>query len=119
LQVFTPTEKGEKKTMEQTDPSTWAAAHPQSVHPLKDPLLSLTIRVLEFFRPVREALAILSLVPRRDEIVLMVPQSAWNVLIETLQLDAVSPLFEEHLRRDIIKALKAVRQIDLSGEQDA
>ncbi|HEX7395330.1 MAG TPA: hypothetical protein VF313_10420 [Anaerolineaceae bacterium] len=104
--------------MQNTDSSNWAAAHPQSVHPLNDPLLSLTIRVLEFFRPVREALAVLSLAPKRGEIVLMVPEGAWSVLEETLQLDAVSPVFAAHLRRDITKALKAVRQIDLNEVQD-
>jgi len=105
--------------MENTDSSTWAAAHPKSVRPLNDPMLSLTIRVLEFFRPVREALAVLSLVPKCDEIVLIVPEGAWIVLEETLQLDAVSPMFSAHLRRDILKALKAVRQINLNEVQDA
>ena len=105
--------------MKNTASSTWAAAHPQSVRPLNSPWLSLVIRVLEFLRPVREALAILSLAPKRDEIVLMVPEGAWSVLEETLLLDAVSPMFEAHLRRDITKALKAVRQINLNEVQDA
>jgi hypothetical protein len=105
--------------MEPTDYSTWAAAHPQSVRPLNNLLLSLTIRVLEFFRPVRDALTILSLTPRGDEIVLIVPEGAWRVLEETLQMDAISPMFEMHLRRDITKALKAIRQINLNGAQDA
>ena len=99
--------------MENMDSSTWAASHPKNVRPLNDPMLSLTIRVLEIFRPVREALAVLRLVPKRDEIVLMIPEGAWSVLEETLQLDAVSPMFEEHLRRDIAKALKSVRVINL------
>ncbi len=100
------------------DTSAWAAAHPQNVRPLNNPRLSLVIRVLEFFRPVREALALLSLAPRRGEIVLMVPEGAWSVLEETLQLDAVSPMFAAHLRRDITKALKAVRQVNLNEVQD-
>ncbi len=98
--------------------STWAAAHLQSVRPLNSPLLSVAIRVLEFFRPMREALAILSLAPRRGEIVLMVPEGAWSVLEETLQMDAVSPVFAARLRRDITKALKAVRQVNLNEVQD-
>jgi len=101
------------------DTSTWVAAHPQSVRPLNSPRLSLVIRVLEFFRPVREALALLSLTPRRGEIVLVVPEGAWSVLEETLQLDAVSPVFAAHLRRDIARALKAVRRINLNKVQDA
>ena len=100
------------------DTSAWAAAHPQSVRPLNSPLLSLAIRILEFFRPVREALALLSLAPKRGEIVLMIPEGAWSVLEETLQLDAVSPVFTAQLRRDITKALKAVRQINLDELQD-
>ena len=100
------------------DTSTWAAAHPQSVRPLNSPWLSLVIRVLELFRPVREALALLSLAPRRGEIVLVVPEGAWSVLEETLQMDAVSPVFEAHLRRDITKALKAVRLVNLNEVQD-
>ena len=101
------------------DTSTWVAAHPQSVRPLNSPRLSLVIRVLEFFRPVREALALLSLTPRRGEIVLVVPEGAWSVLEETLLLDSVAPNFEAHLRRDISKALKAVRQVNLNEMQDA
>jgi hypothetical protein len=100
--------------MENMDSSTWAAANPKSVRPLNDPMLSLTIRVLEFFRPVREALVILSLAPKRDEIVLMIPEGDWSVIEETLQLDAVSPMSEEHLRRDSAKALKSVRVINLN-----
>jgi hypothetical protein len=111
--------KGERNNMEHTAFSTWAAAHPQSVRPLNHPLLSLAIRVLEFLRPVREALAILSLAPKRDEIILMIPEGAWSVLEETLLLDAVSPVFEAHLRRDIARALKAVRRINLKEVQDA
>jgi hypothetical protein len=110
-QVIEPHRKG--KMMEPTDSSSWAEAHPQSVRPLNNLWLSLTIRVLELFRPVREALAVLSLAPRRGEIVLMVPARAWDILEETLQMDAVSPMFDIHLRLDIIKALKEVRQINL------
>jgi hypothetical protein len=105
--------------MENIDPSAWAVAHPKSVHPLNEPLLSMVIRVLEFFRPMRKALAVLRLAPRRDEILLMVPEGAWSVLEETLQLDAVSPMFAAHLRRDITKALQAVRLIDLNEVPDA
>lgn len=104
--------------MENIDPSAWAAAHPKSVRPLNDPLLSVAIRTLEFFRPMRRYLAVLRLGTRRDEILLMVPESAWSVLEETLQLDAVSPVFAAHLRRDITKALKAVRLIDLNEVDD-
>lgn len=98
---------------------SWAASHPQRVRPLNNPLLSLTIQVLVFFRPVREALAVFSLAPRRGEIVLMVPEESWSELEETLQLDAVSPIYAAHLRRDIIKALKAVRQVNLDEVQNA
>ena len=99
--------------MEPTDSSAWADAHPQSVRPLNNLWLSLIIRVLELFRPVRDALAVLSLAPRHGEIILMVPARAWDILEETLQMDAVSPMFDIHLRRSIMKALKEVRQINL------
>jgi hypothetical protein len=97
--------------------SDWAVTHPESVHQLNRPLLSLAIRILEFFRPVQKALAVLRLAPRRDEIVLMIPEDAWGILEETLQMDAVSLVFETDLRRDIAKALRTVRRIDLNEVQ--
>ena len=97
---------------------TWAATHPQSVRPLNKPLLSLTIRILEFFHLVQKALARLSLAPSRNEIILIVPEGAWSILEETLQMDAVSPAFTADLRRDIAIALKAVREIQLNEVQD-
>jgi len=100
------------------DSFTWAAAHPQSVRPLNKPLLSLTIRILEFFHPLQKALALIRLAPREDEIVLIVPEGAWNVLEETLQMDSVSPAFAVHLRRDIAVALQAVREIHLNEVKD-
>ena len=99
--------------------STWAAAHPQNVRPLNNPLLSLTIRVMELIRPVREALSLLSLAPRRGEIVLIVSEEAWIVLEETLRLDSVAPNFEAPLRQNIAKALKAVRSVNLNETHDA
>lgn len=100
------------------DTSTWASAHPRSVRPLNSPWLSLVLRTLEFFRPVREALAVLRLAPKPGEIVLLVPEDAWCVLEETLQLDSVSSAFDAPLRLDIAKALKAVRQVNLDEVQD-
>jgi hypothetical protein len=104
--------------MEPTDSSAWAEAHPQSVRPLNNLWLSLIIRVLELFRPVRDALTVLSLAPKPGEIVLMAPERAWNILEETLQMDAVSPMLDIHLRLDIMKALKEVRQINLDEAED-
>ena len=100
------------------DSFTWARAHPQNVHALNKPLLSLTLRILEFFHPVQKALALLRLAPREDEIVLIVPERAWSLLEETLQMDAVSPAFTADLRRDIAMALKAVQEIHLNEVQD-
>jgi hypothetical protein len=97
---------------------TWAATHPQSVRPLNKPLLSLTIGILEFFHPVQKALALLRLAPRQNEIILIVPEGAWSILEETLQMDAVSPAFAANLRRDIAMALKAVQEIHLNEVRD-
>ena len=98
--------------------SNWAGAHPESVYPLNRSLLSLEIRILEFFRPVRRFLAMFRLAPKRDEIILIIPEGAWDILEETLQMDAVSSLFEAHLRQDISEALRMVRVLDLEERQD-
>ena len=48
----------------------------------------------------------------RKTVTIRVPEEAWDVLLETLEMDAQSSAFDPALRKEIARALKAVRAIE-------
>lgn len=50
---------------------------------------------------------------KKRTITIKVPEAAWNVLHETLEMDSQSSSFDPGLRKEIEKALDAVKALDL------
>lgn len=67
---------------------------------------------LEFLRATRQALNGIAALLRKDSVVMVFRNDTdWNLIEETLRLDAQSGNFESDLRRDIERALDGTQEI--------
>ena len=73
--------------------------------------LRLAVSWLEFLRETRQTLALIQAAVHRDSVVMVWQRDDWNLLEETLEVDAISSHFELSLRTDIRKALDRGREI--------
>jgi hypothetical protein len=73
--------------------------------------IRLAISWLEFLRETRQSLDLVLAGLRKDSIVIAWPPDDWELLEETLEMDANSSHFDRNLRRDIANALDHGRQL--------
>ena len=57
--------------------------------------------------------------PPQSDVIMRAPQQAWELLHETLQLDAQSKAFDAQLRKDIADALAQVEALPAGSASDA
>jgi hypothetical protein len=50
-------------------------------------------------------------IDEEGEVMVCMPTWAWNILIETLEMDSVSGAFDRALRQDILRALDAIEEV--------
>jgi hypothetical protein len=74
--------------------------------------IRLAVSWLEFLRELRQALNAMAALVRKDSVMMVFRNdSDWNLIEETLRLDAQSGNFERDLRRDIERALDGAKEI--------
>jgi hypothetical protein len=75
--------------------------------------LRLAVSWLEFLRETRESIEIIASICRGKKAVVVFRDDDWNLLSETLDMDAHSANFEHGLRNDIDNALGRAVVIDI------
>ncbi len=73
--------------------------------------IRLAVSWLEFLRELRACLITVLCIIRRDTVVWIWPRDDWDLLEETLLMDAQSSAFEPGLRQDIARALEHGQEI--------
>jgi hypothetical protein len=90
-------------------------AHLQPIKVYKIPAgipIRLAVSWLEFLHEMRQALGAITVLVRKDSVVIVFKNdNDWNLIEETLRLDSQSGNFDRDLRRDIERALDGVKEI--------
>ena len=93
--------------------SNQAHLRPIKIHSIPSGIpIRLAVSWLEFLRELRQALDALAALVHKDSVVMVFRNDTdWNLIDETLRLDAQSGNFERDLRRDIERALNGAKEI--------
>jgi hypothetical protein len=99
--------------LEKLEVSSKAHLKPIKVHKISAVIpLRLAISWLEFLRDLRQTMGLILTLVRKDSAVLVFRNDEdWNLIEETLRLDAGSGNFDRDLRRSIERALDGVKDI--------
>lgn len=76
--------------------------------------IRLSVSMLEFIRETRQSLGIILNVCKGKKTVMVFNDGDWEILSETLDLDAQSGNFDNELRKDISRALDRATTIDIN-----